>query len=361
MNKVLFHEQLHKGLWENVIEYSRASYRLKMASRVDKNYPFDSVFTLLDALVKAPEDHLDMSESCWATLLSDGDTERALANPCKGLGWRVKRIYDELRRLSSSLKTIEGARTYRSHNIQKPLTFKELQDIIKFYRDDAKVFFVNLQLYMNRMKIQSNAWRRNWSVQLGLMFEIPEFQYIMRPSTFLIEIEVLKKRYLIGRKIIDFDNPIRTDVPLDVLTNYVPEDNRDRMGLSLRNYWTEKVSESLQEDENMITCERCGRYWDGMAQCPCGIWLSDEETESDSADTDDDEVNDDDDDDEVNDDDEVDDDDDDDDDDDYEEVQDTKKSIKKIQTIIDGEINGKIPDGIYLELMNQLKLAFNSC
>ena len=52
---------------------------------------------------------------------------------------------------------------------------------------------------------------------------------------------------------------------------------------------------------------------------------------------------------------------DDDDDDDDEEVQDTKKSIKKIQTIIDGEINGKIPDGIYLELMNQLKLAFNSC
>ena len=29
--------------------------------------------------------------------------------------------------------------------------------------------------------------------------------------------------------------------------------------------------------DEMITCNHCSRVWDGCAQCPCTIYLSDEE------------------------------------------------------------------------------------
>ena len=373
MNKVIFHEQLHKGLWEKVIEHAVASHRMKITkdSRgrlLYKDYPFDSVFTLLDALSKAPEESLEMSDSGWAVLLSDGDVERARANPCKGLGWRVKRIYDELQALSLSLETIEGAGVYDSDEIQKPLTFKELQDIIKFYRDDAKVFFDNLKIFIDRKKVLSQAWRWNWSVQLGRLFDIDDFQYTMNPSNQILEIEVLRKRYLIGRQIIDFQFDV---LVYDFNRTHVPNNYRVEMMLWLRNYWTKKVTEVFQEDEdeqveqsenededeNMVTCQRCGRRWDGMAQCPCGITANDTDEDEDEDEGED----------------EGEDEDEDEDDDDTDEEaiseankrvlkrNDIKASVRKVQTIIDGELNGNIQDGIYIALMNQLKLVFDSC
>ena len=209
-----------------------------------KDYPFDSVFTLLDALSKAPEESLEMSDSDWAVLLSDGDVERAHANPCKGLGWRVKRIYDELQALSLSLETIEGVGAYDSEEIQTPLTFKGLQDIIKFYRDDAKVFFDNLLIFIDRKKVRSQAWRLNWSVQVGWLFDIDDFQYTTNPSNQILEIEVLRKRYLIGRQIIDFDSTTHFN-RVHVTGGYFVT-----MRLWLRNYWTKKVTEVFQEDED---------------------------------------------------------------------------------------------------------------
>ena len=97
-----------------------------------------------------------------------------------------------------------------------PLTFKKLQDIIKFYRDDAKIFFDNLKLYITRKKNYSPLWN-NWSSHIAWLFEINDFQYY-DPSNQLLEIEVFKRRYLIGRQIIDFDSSNvlqydRTNVP----------------------------------------------------------------------------------------------------------------------------------------------------
>ena len=88
----------------------------------------------------------------------------------------------------------------------------------------------------------------------------------------------------------------------------------------------------------MITCERCGRCWDGRAQCPCGLVPSDDDTddEDDTDDTDDEEE-------QIS-----------------EEAKKVKDSIKKVQTIIDAELNGNISDGVYMDLMDQLKLAFDS-
>ncbi|MAV06749.1 MAG: hypothetical protein CMA29_02515 [Euryarchaeota archaeon] len=292
--------------------------------QIYKDIPFDSVFTLLDALSKVPEENLEMSDTDWAALLSDGDLERARTNPCKGLGWRVKRIYDELQALSLSLETMEGARAYDTDIVQMPLTFKKLQDIIKFYRDDAKVFFDNLKIFIDRKKI---VWKWNWSVQLGLLFGIDDFQYILEPPNQMIEFEVFKNRYLIGRQIIDFDS---SNI-LDINRVYVPDNYLVEMRLWLRNYWSKKVEDVFQDDDdddNMVTCVRCGRCWDGMAQCPCGLFSSDSDDEEAEQSE--------------------------------EEINKIKDSIKKVQTIIDTELNGKISDGIYMDLMNQLKLAFNS-
>ena len=374
MNKVIFHEKLHKGLWEKIIEHAMAAYRMGLAKDsygepIYDDIPFDSVFTLLDALTKAQEENLEMSDTAWAVLLSDGDVERARTNPCKGLGWRVKRIYDELQELSHSLETIEGVRAYQTpmeryhiDKVQIPLTFKKLQDIIKFYRDDAKVFFDNLKIFIDIKKVWSQAWRQNWSVQLGLLFNIEDFQYMVNPPFQIIEIEFFKRRYLIGRQIIDFNS---SDI-LDYKRTHVPDNYRVEMRLWLRNYWIEKVKQKIQvvehsEDEDMITCERCGRCWDGRAQCPCGLGTSDDDT--DDGDTDDDDTDDDTDDTDDDEEEQISDDDTDDDEEEQisEEVKRVKDSIKKVQTIIDAELNGNISDGIYIDLMNQLKLAFDSC
>lgn len=344
MNNVVFHEQLHKCFWEKIIEHGAAAHRMKLSKDrngepIYKDIPFDSVFTLLDALTKAQEENLEMPDTAWAVLLSDGDVETARANPCKGLGWRVKRIYDELQELSHSLETIEGARAYDSDIVQMPLTFKKLQEIIKFYRDDAKVFFNNIKLYITRKKNYLPLWN-NWPSHIAWLFDIDNLQYTMTPSNQLLEIEVFKRRYLIGRQIIDFDE---SNV-LDYKRTYVPDNYRLDMRLWLRNYWIEKVKEEFQvvedeqsEDEDMITCERCGRCWDGRAQCPCGLVPSDDDTgeEDDTDEEQEEQIS--------------------------EEAKKVKDSIKKVQTIIDAELNGNISDGIYMDLMNQLKLAFDSC
>ena len=154
-------------------------------------------------LTKAQEENLEMPDTAWAVLLYDGYVEMARANPCKGLGWRVKRIYDELQELyGRSLETIEGARAYDTDILQMPLTFKKLQEIIKFYRDDAKVFLI----ISNFTLVESRPIRHCSTIGLHIawLFDIDSFQYTMTPSNQLLEIEVFKRRYLIGRQIIDF-------------------------------------------------------------------------------------------------------------------------------------------------------------
>jgi hypothetical protein len=357
MVKVVFHEQLHKGLWEKIIEHGVAAHRMKLSKDrygepIYKDIPFESVFTLLDALTKAQEENLEMPDTAWAVLLSDGDVETARANPCKGLGWRVKRIYDELQELSRSLETIEGARAYDTEILQMPLTFKKLQDIIKFYRDDAKVFFDDLKNFITRKQARSSLWNNNWSAQVGWLFDIDNFQFMMTPSIQLLEIEVFKRRYLIGRQIIDFD---LSEGLLQYYRTPVPDNYRLEMRLWLRNYWIGKVKQEFQvnqgehsededEDEDVITCERCGRCSDGRAQCPCGLDPNDytdegsdtdSDTDSDTGEGQEEQIS--------------------------EEAKKVKDSIKKVQTIIDAELNGNISDGVYMDLMNQLKLAFDSC
>jgi hypothetical protein len=102
----------------------------------------------------------------------------------------------------------------------------------------------------------------------------------------------------------------------------------------------------------MITCQRCGRCWDGLAQCPCGITANDSDEQVAQSDDEDIQV-------ESS------------DDTDEEAISeanksvikrhDIKASVRKLQAIIDGELNGNIQDGIYIALMDQLKLVFDDC
>ena len=200
MNKVVFQ---NNKTWEKIIEHGLATV-VWSYQKIDVVNRFTRTFHLIRFHVCDSMQSARKSRNAWhclGVLLYDGDVEMNSA-VCKGLGWRSKDLW-------WTPRTWTWRNNWRCESIwywycSSKYTFKKLQEIIKFYRDDAKVFFDNLKLYITRKKNYSPLWD-NWSSHIAWLFDIDSFQYTMTPSNQLLEIEVFKRRYLIGRQIIDFD------------------------------------------------------------------------------------------------------------------------------------------------------------